>query len=362
MEAEDRFGEKRAAILAESLDPNNRNKPAWGYFGCTGSLAIGDNSYAPKLVKLPPKDDDTGPMGNVTSRPLRKGAGPDVYFSFETPLALGDPYTDPYKRGGSNVVWMLKPDEKFRPPGNAKYNVNKLGGMDGEGWLYMEHKDTAKDPKETREKYRDYQPPKNIQTNAAKKGGGGVLTGGVLFGYPTGPQPTDKTDFPEHMVEHYDAPKELRKKELEEHRAKLQEMAFKGNDYGNRHFAENQATFSYQDAGPTHIPREKEEPDKTRRFAHEAQFRPSHPSKKGAFSGTFGFAKKLSGDGVSPFPEYMDDPVPGGASRKPPPEGDPVAPYKLGSTRSVTNPMPSVVTNMRNMRNERPSSFARPVL
>lgn len=331
VEAEDRHQEKRAAILTQSLEGSNA--PGWGYFGVPGSLAIGDNSYAPKLTKKPVEDDGGEPLKNITTAPLRKGAGTDVHFQFETPLALGDPYIDPYRLNGQGKVTMLDPDAAFKPPGSVRTSTNKLG------YGYLPHCDTAKDPKEVREKYRDYMPPRQILTNAAKKGGGGVLTGGVLFGY-------GDTKFPEHMPDDYDAPKKLRKQELEEHRGKLQEMSFRSNSYGNKQFGDNIETFNYQ--VPTHIPREKVPADISRRFPHESSFKPSNPTRKGVLHGTIG--------GI---PEYIEDPVPGGAVRKPAQES---IPYKLGCPRKATNPMPSVVTNMRNMRNERPSSFRRPAL
>mmetsp|Transcript_28106 Transcript_28106/g.93399 ORF Transcript_28106/g.93399 Transcript_28106/m.93399 type:complete len:126 (+) Transcript_28106:119-496(+) len=62
------------------------------------------------------------------------------------------------------------------------------------------------------------------------------------------------------------------------------------------------------------------------------------------------------------IPEHIPDPVPGGATRKPPPPDDAPPAFKNGMPNKTCNPMPSVVTNLRNMRNERPQCFARPVL
>jgi len=332
--ADDPHAKKRADILAKSLEFSNL--PSWGYFGVPGPLAIGDNSYAPTLQKKPPPEDDGGgPLMNITTKPVKKGAGTDVYFRFETPLR--DPYIDPHMVGRSGRVTMLDPDAPFRPPGGVKKSTNKLG------YLYIPHCDTVKDPKEVREKYRDYMPPRNILTNAAKKGGGGVLTGGVLFGFG------QAGAFPAHHPDDYDAPKKMRARELEEHRAKLQDTPFRGSAYGNKSFADNTETYNYGDV-PTHIPREMEKADTVKRAVHEAPFRPSAPTKKGILHGTIG--------GI---PEYIMDPVPGGAQRRAPEDPPPPA-FKLGNLRQVTNPMPSVVTNIRNMRNERPSSFSRPML
>lgn len=332
MEAEDVHAAKRTAILTESLGASNTR--GWGYFGVPGSLSIGDNSYAPKLTRKPPAEDDVGPGGNITTCPVKKGAGVDVYFSFETPLS-GE-YVEPHLAQRSGRVTMLG-EEAFKPPGAVKKSTNKLG------YEYMDHCDSAKDPKEVREKYRDYMPPRQILTNPAKKGGGGTLTNGVLFGVG------EERKFPEHMPDEYDAPKLLRQKELEAHRSKLLEGApFRANVYGNRQFADNTETFQYDI--PTHVPRDKVAQDTSKRRQHEAPFRPSNPNKKGVLYGTIG--------GV---PEYLEDPIVSGATRRAP-VGDAPPPYKISNPRSVTNPMPSIVTNMRNMRNERPASFSRPRL
>jgi len=334
VEAEDRHAQRRTQILTESLE--NSNEPRWGYFGLPGSLAIGDNSYAPSLTRRPPPADDAGePLRNVQTCPVKKGAGPDVYFQFETPLALGDPYSDPGALQRRGRVQMLDPEAAFRPPGRVRHSINKLG------YEYQEHKDSVKDPRDVYTRYKDYMPPRQIYSGNAKKGGGGVLTRGVLFGLD------EERLFPEHVPDDYDAPRKQRLKELEEHRAKCPELPFRGGDYGNRPFQGHTETYCYD--VPTHIPREPK-PDTAVSVAHEMSFRPSNPSKKGFRDACFS------------IPEYVEDPVPGGASRRPPPEGEPPAPYRLGAPRQLCNPTPSVVTLARNMRSERPASFARPSL
>lgn len=330
---EDPHKEKRAKILTDSLEKSN--DPAWGYFGVGGSLAIGDNSYAPRMMRKPVDEDRGDPIRNIQAAVLKKGAGPDVYFSFEPPLACGDPYKEPERAG---KIWMLDPDSKFKPPGKVKNGTNKLG------YEYVEHKDGFRDPIAMKEKYGgDYMPPRNIYTGASKKGGGGVYTRGVLFGMDE-----ERNMLPEHVPDDYDAPKKLRLKELAEHKAALGEApGFKCMDYGNKGFSSNEESYKYDQ--PTHIPREPK-PFLSNKFNHDAQFRPSAPTKKGILYGLIG--------GV---PEYVEDPGPGPAKRKPKDEDAPPG-FKLGASRAVCNPMPSVTTNMRNMRNERPSSFARPSL
>jgi len=334
MAHDDLHAVRRNDILTESLEDSNR--PRWGYFGLAGSLAIGDNSYAPNATRRPPPENPDGePIRNIQTKPLIKGAGPDVYFQFETPLANGDPYQDPgilQKRG---KVTMLDPEAPFRPPGKVKNYKHRAP------FPYEDHKDTLKDPRDVYQLHKDVMPLRQIYTNPPKKGGGGVLTKGVLFGMD------EERAFPEHAPDDYEAPRQRRLEELNQHRAKLPEMPFKGMDFGGKHFQDNSELYTYD--VPTHVPREpKQEIFKT--AEHESAFKPSNPSKKGLVHGSFS------------FPEYLEDPVPGGALRRPPPEGEQPPAFRLGNPRVNPKPTPSVVSMTRNMRSERPSSFARPTL
>mmetsp|Transcript_19105 Transcript_19105/g.53937 ORF Transcript_19105/g.53937 Transcript_19105/m.53937 type:complete len:331 (+) Transcript_19105:101-1093(+) len=325
-----RFQELRTKILAESLETSN--EPRWGYFGMTGSLAIGDDSFAPEVTRKV-QDEGAEPVHNIKVSNLKRGAGTDAYFKFEPPLCLGDPYQDPGFLQKKGKVTMLDPEAAFKPPGKVKNSINKLG------YEYIDHKDNMKDPVEVRERYKDYMPPRQVYTNPGKKGGGGVYTGSVLFGMD------EERKFPAYMPDEYDRAKQQRLKELEEHRAKLQEMPMKTMDYGNKHFHNNTDLYNYDI--PTHVPREPK-PDNIVPFPHEQAFRPSNPMRKGVLQGCIG--------GI---PEYIEDPIPGGAQRKPKVEDAP-PPYKLNDSRQKSHPTPSVICNVRNMRNERPSSFVRP--
>jgi len=324
---------RRSQILTESLEVSNQ--PRWGYFGLAGSLAIGDNSYAPHATRKPPPENPDGePVSNVKTRPLMKGSGPDVYFQFETPLANGDPYQDPGFLQRKGKVTMLFEDNPFRPPGKVKDYKHRAP------YEYLDHKDTVKEAKEVYELHKGAMPLRQIYTNPAKRGGGGTLTKGVLFGMD------EERAFPEHKPDDYDAPRLKRIEEMKEHQAKLQEQPFKSMEYGGKHFQDPTSLYQYD--VPTHVPRDPKE-ENIRKVEHESAFKPSNPMKRGAFQGSFS------------VPEYTEDPVPGGAVRKPPPETEQVA-FKLGNPRVNPKPTPSVVCMTRNMRSERPSSFARPHL
>lgn len=342
IEAEDPHRDRRAKLFTESLETSN--EPRWGYFGVPGPLAIGDNSYAPKMIKKPKEEDEGEPIRNIQTRPVKKGAGPDVYFSFEPPLSNGLDYSDMYVDPGSvnkkGKVWMLDPEAKFKPAGKVNWETNK-------GISYEDHCDSFRDPIEMKAKYAETGKP-NMLTNPAKKGGGGVYTKGVLFGMD------EERLFWESQADDYDAAKKLRAEELIAHKKMLQEAPFKGNAYGNGNFSSNEETYMYDI--PTHIPRDPV-PSNVKIVNHEAKFKPSNPMKKGVLEGCIG----TWGEGDASFPEWIAEPVPGGAVRKEKEENAP-PPFKIGAPKGIRKPTPSVTTNLRNMRNERPSSFARPNL
>jgi hypothetical protein len=256
-------------------------------------------------------------------------------FSSETPLCVGDPYVDPSRRERKPKVIQVDPEASFKPPGMVKQSINKLG------YEYEPHGSGARDPKEMYAKYKDATPLRNFVTAPLKKGGGGVLTPGVLFGCG------EENRFPEHIPDDYDAAKKLRTKELEYHKTKLQETPFKGSAYGNGTFDTYQDAYHYDQ--PYGIPREPR-PDNIQVAQHEAPFRPSNPSKKG-YNAT-----------MEPFPEHVPDPVPEPAKRKPKEEGEAPPAWRPGAPVLLSNPQPSVVTNTRNMRAENPARFARPTL
>jgi len=336
---EDPHAEKRAKFYGESLEMANK-EPRWGYFGIAGPLAIGDNSYAPRLTRAPPPADDAdGPIRNPQTRPLLKGTHPMVYFSFAPPL--GGEY---FERIPKERQWYVTEDAKFKPPGSVKgYERNPLG------YEYIPHCDSAKDPKAIKEKYMDYQPLRQIYSGPTKKGGGGVLTRGVLFGMDE-----ERNAFPPHQADDYDAAKKQRYADLLDHKSKLQETPFKPGHYGNTPFGNNLETYHYDI--PTHIPRTPPSKEIPGRFPHEVAFKPGNPTKKGI--APVGGQSGLMG-GIPPWIEEGPGKV---ATRKPPPADDAPPAFKVGAPRALCNPMPSVTCNMRNMRNERPSSFARPIL
>merc|ERR1719181_1411582 len=173
------------------------------------------------MKKEPAPDSDGEPIRNIQTAPTRKGMHPHVFFSFAPPLCIDDPYVDPHSMVKRGKVWMIDPDAAFKPPGKVKVGGNKLG------YEYVPHMDGVKDPKAVKEALADVLPLRQIYSNPTKKGGGGVLTGGVLFGFG------EQGKFPEHVPDDYDSSKKLRKEELEQHKKLQQENPFKSGAYGN---------------------------------------------------------------------------------------------------------------------------------
>lgn len=347
---DDKHAELRATILEESM--KNSMEPGsllkWGYFGNINSLAIGDNSYSPVAQRKAKADDsDVNTTINITTKPNKGGNHPADYFKFEVSHGVDDPYQDPgahYKP--QKIEWFDK-DAVFKPVRTVPKPANKLG------YEYIPHCDTAKDPKMVKEQYKGYTGPHNILCNPVKKGGPGVLTTGVLFGF-RGPEEPGK--FPEHLPDEYDGLRQARKDELKAHKdlvTKYHEAPFRSGAYGNSDFWINSDIYNYREnAGgqPTHIPRDKEAADKhVRQYPHEAPMRPSNPSKKGIVYGLMG------GKGAI---EYIGDPEPP-VVRKPKVE-DPPPPFKGSNPRNLRHATSSIMTLPRNMRADRPSSFARP--
>lgn len=339
--AADPMSDLRAKILSESLEITN--EPKFGYFGFAGPLCIGDDSYAPRLMKKAPVegDGDGEPIRNIQTGGTKKGMHPNVFFSFAPPLCIDDPFQDAWIRDKKGKVAQVDPDACFKPAGRTKYGANKLG------YEYVPHMDTAKDPIAIKEALDGVLPARQIYGAPLKKGGGGILTGGVLFGFGEDRNPVGEPACNE-MSDDYDAAKKLRKKELEEHMKLLQEMPFKSGAYGNNNFSSNTDTYGCDQ--PSHIPRDPEL-NKVKPYPHEAPFRPSHPSKKGMLKGLMG-----------EYPEWKPDPDAAGFLMKKQPVEDAPPAFRIGAPNQNFKPTPSVTTMVRNMRSERPSSFARPLL
>jgi len=179
---------RREEILKESLE--NSNEPRFGYFGYGAPLAIGENSKAPRSHKM---TEEEFKKPNILSNPSKKGMTTDTMFMWITPICVGDPYVTRQVAGGGKV--KMYAEEAFRPPGQIKVGTSK--GID-----YVGEQDGGKRIREKVEP--DIRP--NILTTITKKGGGGVYTPGVLFGFGEDKEtglPLRKA-LPDHVPDQYD--------------------------------------------------------------------------------------------------------------------------------------------------------------
>lgn len=185
-----------------------------------------------------------------------------------------------------------------------------------------------------------------------KKGGGGVLTPGVLM-----------SPFPEHMPDNYDGAKELKRKELAEHASKIQEVPFRSMAYGGRTLMRDSEQFGFPREGEgaivgAAVPRKinVEVPGAAK---HEVPFRPSNPSKKG-FNGLMGWPDDDTTKPPLGFPKWVPDPVPQPSRRRPPPAVEPPPAFRPSCGGNLDNPTKSVTMMTRNLRISNPTSFLRP--
>lgn len=91
----------------------------------------------------------------------------------------------------------------------------------------------------------------------------------------------------------YDNKKALAKKDLEMHKAKMQEKPFSCRVKPRGNFANDKEAYGED----VHIPQKKVIPPRPPLMTHDAPFRPSHPPKKDLIRKT-----------ISQFPAYKEDP------------------------------------------------------
>lgn len=309
-------------------------KERFGLFSHPGSLAIGENTYAPR--KKPHKDDDgrvvTEPPNFLTTK-IKKGHTDQILFSAPSYITTGDPYNAnklvmrESKKDGHKAV----SDLPFKP---AK-TVNKAVKADYE---YVEEGEKKK------KNHRDAEgaviiAPRNFTTTGPKQGNP-ATTPGTLF---------SKEPYP-HMKDEYDRKRELARKELEESKKKMQEKPFSQRIKPVDAF--NSIEKTYGEEGlvfPKKKPARKPQPQ----VEHPAPFKPSNPPKKAITDKT-----------LAKFPEYLDDkkaledPNFGKPKQKKVKPEDEKPAWKPNTFKKTT-PSPSVATNLKNIRSSLPMMMRR---
>lgn len=170
-------------------------------------------------------------------------------------------------------------------------------------------------------------PPRNFLINPPKKGNVGKQTS---FG---GAVP--------YMVSEFDIPKELARKERLHGAALMQDKPFSQKVKQTHLFNSNFSVIGEDIAIPARPPPKKSPPP----YEHDKPFKPSHPPK-------IGYNKT-----IAPFPFYSEE-KPREVTRKMEEDDDGKKPFKPTHNTKST-PMPSVQTNLRNMKAAFPSVFRR---
>ena len=137
--------------------------------------------------------------------------------------------------------------------------------------------------------------------------------------------------------------RELDKKELQEHYAKLQEKPFSQKVKGRDTFQTHKDAYGEDRVYVARKPVGKRLPLMT----HEYPFKPSHPPRKG-------YNKTLD-----KFPEYKEDPMRAVERKKVAGEQQEEQAKWRHTHRLKSKPTPSVVTSFRNLKSEFPSVYRR---
>lgn len=169
--------------------------------------------------------------------------------------------------------------------------------------------------------------PRNFYTMPPKKG----INGKACF----------FNKFPEAIVDDFNWPRKVARKEMDEKKKLEQEKPFsqRAKTWGG--FNKSREVLGEDVA----IPHRQPKPAMTPPMEQEFAFKPAKPPRTG-YSCTF-----------EKFPQYMENPLKF-LTRKQPVEGEEDAkPSFKSATRFKSRPSPSIVTNMRNMKSSFPSIF-----
>jgi len=280
------------------------------------------NTYKTKPLK---KDEDGHVIlepRNFTTKKCKTGRMDAVYFDKPSYVSVEDPYKhkmekimrDEVKDGHKGLH-----DVKFKPAKHVKERY------------YTASYEHMNERVEVKKDYRDGDgnvvlAPKNFYTMPAKNGQSGkrcYFNGQV-----------------EHMPDDYNWPKKLARQEMEEGKKLEQEKPFsqKAKEIGL--FNPNKEIYDVR----TDIPAKPRKQEMKPPMEQEVPFKPSKPPRRG-YSCT-----------LEKFPAYMENPLKF-TERKRPVEGEEKPPAFKSATHFKSRPMPSVVTNMRNMKASFPSVF-----
>lgn len=324
---------KRAEIMAISMEV--ANEPRFGYFGYTSPLAVGEDSGAPRSHKV---TEDEFRKPNIQASTTKKGSTLDTLFLWYTPICVGDPYKARAGAVKRERAPLREGQEPFHPAGASKFGLS--GGIE---WIPSAEK------RERRQKVEPVLLP-NIVTGPSKRGGGGVYTPGVLFGFGE----EGERKWADWMPDDYNIASKLRREELKRiGEMKIHETGFKGCGYGNKTFDTIDVAYACADKDgnliPYGVPMPKQDANRhVKQAHHEMAWHPNGGIKTGHDACCM------------PFPEWMPDPIPMPAKRKAGGDEKDRESWRVGAPSEQMNPSPAVQMLSMNLRRDFPKSFARP--
>ncbi|KAL4501495.1 hypothetical protein ABPG72_021302 [Tetrahymena utriculariae] len=300
-----------ATLRQQALEDAEKfaDKPRFALFSQPPSLATGDDKQYE--MKLHPRDETGKPVTqpkNVQAGAPKQGKVKDSYFSVLGFTTIGDPFVDPdsIRRKYELEKKKLVAQEVFKPASGYKNIYNSPYKNEPE-YIHKEKNYCDSEGKVITA-------PRNITTNPKN--------GPIQKHAPYIPDP-------------YERQRELRIKEMEEHKKKLAEkQAFRTTHHGGGAFNSGRKLFGEEGID---IKKRPQTVTKYNIIKHEAPFKPSNPGKKG-LNGT-----------ISKFPEYKPDPLKPLKRVDKPKDKDPFKPKHCGN---LTRPTPTITCNAINIRKD----------
>jgi hypothetical protein len=295
-------------------------KARFGLFSQPPPLAVGDTSYFnPKKANKNEAGKPITEVRGIYAVGSKTGKSASNYFNRAE--YVGEPYVDPSRRAlieaKNNKKRGSSHDAEFKPASGYK---TVIAGSFKHETDYTEHKKT----KNVDATGKVITGPANITSKPGKKGHYATTTG-HLFG-----------KAPEFLKDEYDRPKELRYKENQEKKKKMQEQAFKVNDHGDKNFQPDKKLYGLDKELPP--VKEEKKVNVEEKGEKRDPFKPSNPPKKG-YNAT-----------INKFPEYKGDPEKVILKKKEPEEKKESFKNQVFST--YAKPSPSVTLNTINIRRE----------
>lgn len=266
---------------------------------------------------------------NILTKNVKRGSAIDaVLFDAPSYNAVGDPY-----KAKGDVIGRKTDRERIMAAGHEMlFKPTKTVKERLYRHPYAHMAQTVQVKKNFRDEEGAIQiGPRNIQTNPMKRGKVGKNT-------------TFQGTIP-YIEDEFSRPHEFELKRAAYHRSKVQDKPFSQNARRLRFGTFNSRKDVYDIKDDI-----KDRPPLARvinSVEHERAFRPSNPPKRGKENST-----------IEKFPIYKENPPTELTRKKEDPDADERPKFKM-TTKTYSRPTPSIVCNMKNLKQSFPSVFQR---